>query len=481
MHFKQISLMKLRSSTIAVSVIVLFFLIVLSFNSYGTHDVRLWYTWAKVFTDTGFWSNYLSLSDIPLLATQYVYIAGIITKFIFGIVTEETFPPVAKTLLLPFLFSCLYLLFLMMKPKVRGKLQLPVLLMLLLNPAVILNLTILGYLDILFVAALFFCVYLLRSIESEVKLSFWKPFLFSTLLVVGPFIKPQWIMFVPVLVIFGGILFFKRKALKEALLGLLVGGLTILLAVSLGTGSFNEVITRANWVIFIYINKIGGQPFVVANFPNFWHFVNLVFHICQQSCGAKQFISGTCHQNCTISDFTTIFFRPFPYWINKFIAVPGKLLFIFTAVLYGFVIANQIIARRLLSSGENFTKLTITGAIWTNVIYAFFNTTVHENHFIAAVFLSIALFAVSPTWGNFLLVVFFTTFNFLNLFYYYGFGITGLFGLYGSGIPKSLEERIYFPLFGFNISLFLFFIFAGFIVWASRRLFKNEGLLGLTD
>lgn len=427
-----------------ISALTLFWIII-SINSYGTGDVKLWLSWARQFNESGFWENFYELSDIPLLTTMFVHLSGYLTKIIYGTINESSFPDVLKILQIPFLLIIVKFSLSFLKKSKRMALSSPIILMLLLNPAIILNLGFLGYLDILFATSLIGSVYLLNLLNLKKRHSQINAIIFFAVLVIAPFIKPQFIMFLPILMIFGIIIIFKNSLIKASLTGLLIGVILILISISVGSGSLKEVFIRLNWIYTIFGGRIMGQAFVVANFPNAWQVYNFIYHHCVSSCSLN-----------------TIFYQELGYWIDKPLAMSGKKLFYSAVIFYGFFFIKGLFSKSSLILRKSYTKTVIVASLWMNVIYSFFNTSVHENHLIATVFLSVLLFAIEPNAKNFKIFIYFTLINFIILYYYYGFGLSGFNGYLP---PHNFG--------GISITALLIFIYGGSLIYFTRRLIKG--------
>lgn len=235
--------------------------LVVGFNTYGTSDVALWLSWAQAFVASGFWQNFLPLSDIPLINTGIVYLSGLLTQAAFQTVTPATFPGVFKAVMLPLLVATA-----LIAKQLTGKWLAAILI--LVNPAIFLNFSVLGFMDVVFIFCYFLGLWLLQK-RIKGNLSKILPFAFSVVLILGFLTKPQWILFFPVLAVFGLLVFYQHSLYKPYLAGFLAGGLIFVLTLSVGTHSPREFLHRVDAVRVTYTRTVGGQIFVVANFPNF--------------------------------------------------------------------------------------------------------------------------------------------------------------------------------------------------------------------
>lgn len=420
--------------------------VVISMNSYGTGDVEYWLNISKEFVEYGFWPKYYSLTDIPMLAIMYVYFSGLVTHFTYGVINQYTFPGILKIFQIPALLIMAILPVMFIKNKFRAKkLLIPITLMTMLNPAIILNLGFLGYLDVLFIASLLICIYLIYRIENKIGNIYINAALFSALFVISPFIKPQFVMFIPVIGLIGAILIIRNKLLKVSIWGALAGVTLLALLVSLGAQDFREFALRIFWTKDIYEKRIIGQSFVVANFPNIWQISN--------------FIERQCKFDCSLHEI--FFVRP-KYWVDKNIADAGKNVFFVALAFYVILFVKGLFSKASTELRKSYTHITIVACLWMNVLYSFFNTAVHENHLAATVSLAILLYAYKPTPRNFKIFLFFTTLNAINLYYYYGFGMAAFFGYWP---PHKFYD--------FSIPMLLIIVYTGLLVYYTWRLIKG--------
>lgn len=439
------SILNIKYILLIICLIIIWY--VISFNSYGTGDVQVWLHWAIKFTEDGFWTRYFSLSDIPMITTMFVYLSGLVTKFIFGTINQSNFPGVLKVLQLPALLLTVYMSLSMAKNNINfKKLIIPITLMIMLNPAIIMNLGFLGYLDVLFAASLIGSICCLHNISNKIGNIYINTAVFSLLIVISPLIKPQYVMFLPVLGIAGAYLILKNKLIKVSILGALVGVSLLMAVVSLGADDLKEFLTRIIWTKDIFVDRILGQAFVVANFPNMWQIYN--------------FIERQCKTGCSL--YEMFFVRPL-YWIDRPMAIAGKKIFFIAMSFYGFFFIKALFSKYSIELRQSFSRVVVIACVWMNVIYSYFNTAVHENHLIATVFLSVLLFALKPNIKNFGVFLFFTLFNFINLYYYYGFGLSPFFGYWA---PHKFG--------GVSIAMILIFVYGGSLLYFTKRLIQGH-------
>jgi hypothetical protein len=394
--------------------------------------------WAQEFRKYGFWDRFLLDSDIPIYTTLFAHLSGFVTHLFYGRIDQYTFPGVLKTLQLPFWIATLFMILSMTDKKKINKISTPLTFMILLNPSTIMNLNILGYMDVFYIFFLFLSIFLIDKMDANKKIV---PLLFAASFVIGPFTKPQYIMFMPILFIFGFYKIYKYKLFRQSILGVMLAIFILLITLAIGSNNIKDFIHHGGWMIDIYANRILSQDFVVANFPNFWQIVNAFVH-----------------------NGLNIFDVNLRYWIDPVLADRGKLLFIVVFIGYSVLFGNAFFNKKSYNIRKvGSTYVLLIASLWTITIYSIFNTTVHENHLVAAVFLSATLYAIRPDRKNIFIFIFFTLFNFVNLIYYYRFGLSGLFGI---------SPDLSWISFNLPVAMSFFYILALLIY--SRKFLKGE-------
>lgn len=439
---------KLKFSLILI--IAFLFNLFIAFGSTGTHDINTVMKWTKDFFIFGFWQAFAVNSTYPHLLNLIFYVTGGLVKVVhFSVGSHENVFFLKSVAITAF---ALIAVFLYRQSSYRNSRMKLMAVLFLLNPAMVLNVSIQAYMDAFYLLALA-CIFFMMSKMSEPKSrkSLYIFFIWIFILV-GPFFKWQFFIFWPSLIPVTIYLTYKQKSLKIAFIGLLVS-MAIIIFPFIPKAKSALVLQLRIRAISQSFDRISNEQFVVANFGNFWQIVNGL-RLIQPS-------------EKSIPNYLSIVARPIPTWEDYSLKYQGRFLFLLVFGIFLLIATNKLrIIKKII-----WYDYVLALSLWTNVIYVLFNTSVHENHFIASVVISAFIFITNPSFKKFLLYTFFTLINFANLSFFYGLGQTGLFGYDYHLIFSNFNTSI---LISFSLIIF-------FLIYFIRFLKSKNSLLGWED
>lgn len=403
--------------------------------------------WTYSYFRVGFWRGFAWYSTYPHLMDLIFYLSGKLT-LLFG-------RPVGETLNIALIKAMTYSVFaglslLLLKVSIPKKFLIQLLMILfLLNPAIVINASVLAYTDSYYIFSLILCLFLLYKIEKSrykenlAMLAVW------VILIVSPFLKWQFLVLLPVLSILSLCLAMKKDLLKSVVLGIVVGVLIVFLPL-VKTPSLNDIQIKTG-IVFMSFYKITHERFVTADFSNVWQLVQYFrYNNLSLTSSPKEIISH-------ITERT-------PNWVNYSYSVKGRSLFFFFFAIFLFTVVLKIRTFKKIVISDLTTGLVL----WSNFIYVMFNTAVHENHFMPTVAISAFIFAKYPSLRTFILYSFLTIINFANLSFFYGLSEKGFFGI-----------DYHLNFFGLNLSILIAVTLVIFFLYQYFRLLKtNDSLLG---
>lgn len=380
----------------------LFLNLTVVFGSYGGPDMRTVMGWTRDFFVHGFWQAFSGNSTYPHLLNILFYLTASLSRML-----GYTAGGIQNVYILKIFAVSGYLgvtIILLLSSVKKNIVAQFIALLFLLNPAIIVNASLLGYTDAFYIFVMMFIVFLITKISAGNNISIYI-YVSGVLVAVGAFFKWQFLIYLPFisLALFG--ISLRKRKVVYLFYGFVTSLLIVLLPLVYGARTERAFLSRVNALRGSF-EKIMNEEFVVAEFGNYWLLMNYI----------------RLQRPSSLSDITSSFNRAVPDWVDKTVKDRGQLLFFSVLILFSI---NLLHMRR---HPYVFTAVELADVLlWVSWIYALFNTGVHENHFMPAVALSAFLFVQNPSIGTLTNYVLFSMVNFLNMNYYYGCGLTGLF------------------------------------------------------
>ena len=422
----------------------------IAFGSTGTFDINTVMKWTKDFFIFGFWQAFAVNSTYPHLLNLIFYATGGLVKVLhFQVGAYENIFLLKSVAIIAFALIAVLLYYQASYRNSRMKLMA---VLFLLNPAMVLNVSVQAYMDVFYLLALAGIFFMMSRMSRSKSIKSLSIFFIWIFLLVGPFLKWQFFIFWPSLIPVAIYLTYKEKKFKIAFIGLLIS-LALITFPLIPKAKSTFVLRLRVRALSQSFDRISNEKFVVANFGNLWQIVN----------GIRLILTGEKY----LQDYLSVFTNPIPYWEDQRLKYQGRFIFLLVFGIFLLIATNKLrIIKKIV-----WYDYVLTLSLWTNVIYVLFNTSVHENHFIASVVISAFIFITNPSFKKFLLYTFFTLINFANLNFFYGLGQSGLFGY-----------DYHLTLFNFNTSILISFsLIIFFLIYFIRFLKSKNSLLGWED